>query len=83
MQLDAPFCQLDRKRRGMGSLSLAVLNRFVGNEPGVAAATFVAAAGVCPAGDVAFVLIRNAEGQPINFDATRLREMKNVFVAIV
>ena len=36
-----------------------------------------------PARDVALVLIRHAKRQPIQFDATGLREMKNVFVAIV
>ena len=36
-----------------------------------------------PARDVALVLIRNAKRQPVQFDATGLREMKNIFVAIV
>ena len=36
-----------------------------------------------PTRDVALVLIRNAKREPIQFDATGLREMKNIFVAIV
>src|SRR4029077_9384975 len=36
-----------------------------------------------PARDVALVLVRHAKSQSIQFDATGLREMKNIFVAIV
>jgi len=36
-----------------------------------------------PARDIAFVLIRNAKREPINFDATGFRKMENVFVAII
>jgi hypothetical protein len=36
-----------------------------------------------PASDVALILIRHPQCQPIQFDATGLREVKNVFVAIV
>ncbi len=36
-----------------------------------------------PAGNVALVLIGHAQSEPIQFDATGLREVKNVFVAIV
>src|SRR4029077_14678289 len=36
-----------------------------------------------PARDVAFVLVRNAEGKPIDFNSSGLRKVKNVLVAIV
>jgi hypothetical protein len=36
-----------------------------------------------PSRDVALILIRNAKCQSIQFDATGLREMKNVFMAVV
>ena len=36
-----------------------------------------------PARDVAFVLIRNAEGKPIDFNSSRLRKVKDILVAIV
>ena len=36
-----------------------------------------------PACDVALVLIWHAKCQPIQFDATRLRKVKNIFVAVV
>ena len=61
MQLDAPFCQLDWKRRRMRTFLLATLNCFVRNKPGVAATTQIASTRVRPACDVAFVLIWNAE----------------------
>src|SRR5512132_3376204 len=36
-----------------------------------------------PARDVAFVLIWNAQGKPINFNSSGLRKVKDVLVAIV
>ena len=83
MQFDAPFDELNRKRRGMRPFFLAALNCFVGNEPRVPAATQIFSPSMRPARDVALILIRNAKRQPIQFDATGLREMKNIFVAIV
>ena len=62
---------------------LAALNCFVGDEPRVPAATQIFSPSMRPTRDVALILIRNAKRQPIQFDATGLREMKNVFVAIV
>ena len=67
----------------MRAFPLAALNRCVGNEPGVAATTLVASASVRPAGDVALVLIRNSEREPVDIDLAVDGEMKNVFVAIV
>src|SRR5262245_62901993 len=62
---------------------LAALNCFVGNEPRVSPATQILSPRMRPSRDVALILIRNAKCQPIQFDATGLREMKNVFMAIV
>ena len=36
-----------------------------------------------PARNVAFVLVWNAEGKPIDFNSPRLRKVKDVLVAIV
>ena len=83
MQFDAPFGELNRKRRRMRPFFLAALNCFVGNEPRVPAATQIFSPSMRPTRDVALVLIRNAKREPIQFDATGLREMKNIFVAIV
>ena len=60
-----------------------LLDRLIRNEPGVAAATLVAPAGVTPARDIALVLIRNAEREPIDRCLPFRREMKNVFVTII
>ena len=65
VQIDAPFSQLDRKSRGMRSLFLPALNRFIGNKPRITAAAKVGSARVRPAGDVAFILIRNAKRKPV------------------
>src|SRR5262249_18533933 len=65
VQFDAPFCQLDRKGRGMWSLLCPALNCFVWNKPGITAATQIASARMPPPRDVAFVLIRNADREPI------------------
>ena len=62
---------------------LTALNCFVGDEPRVPAATQIFSPSMRPARDVALVLIRHTEGEPIEFDAARGRKMKNVFVAIV
>src|SRR5262249_44981556 len=67
----------------MRSLFLTALNCFVGDEPCVAATSQITAAGMPPAGDVAFVLIRHSQCKPIEFDPSGLCEMKNVFVAVV
>src|SRR5947208_13062491 len=61
----------------------AALDCLVGNEPGVATASLVPAAHVRPASDVAFVLIWNAEHEPVDIDPAADSEMENVFVAIV
>src|SRR4029077_5461776 len=67
----------------MRSLLCAALNCLVGNEPRVAATASIAPSSMRPACDVGFVLIRNAEGEPIDFNSWRLCKMKDVLVAIV
>lgn len=83
MQFDAPFGELNRKRRRMRSLLCAALNCLVGHEPRVAAAASIASTSVRPAGDVAFVLIRNADCEPIDFRSSSFSKMENVLVTIV
>ena len=83
MQFGAPFGELNRKCRRVRPFFLAVLNCFVGDEPRVPAATQIFSPSMRPTPDVALILIRNAKRQSIQSDATRLREMKNVFVAII
>ena len=83
VQFDAPFGELNRKCRRMRPFFLAALNCFVGDEPRVPAATQIFSPSMRPTRDVALILIRNAKRQPVQFDATGLREMKNIFVAIV
>ena len=83
MQFDAPFGQLNRECRGVWSFFLAALNCLVGNEPRVAATASITPARMTPSRDVAFVLVRNANRQPIQLDVTDLGEMENVFVAVV
>ena len=83
VQFDAPFGELNRKRRGVRSFFLAALNCFVRDEPRIPAATQIFSPSMRPARDVALILIWNAKRQPVQFDATGLREMKNIFVAIV
>src|SRR4029077_3473101 len=83
VQSDAPFGELNRKCRRMRPFFLAALNCFVRDEPRVPATTQIFSPSMRPTRDVALVLIRNAKREPIQFDATGLREMKNIFVAIV
>ena len=49
----------------MRPLFFPPLNRFVRNEPGISATSPVASAGMRPARDVALVLIRHAEREPV------------------
>src|SRR5206468_12230059 len=83
MQFDAQFDELYWKRRGMRPFFLAALNCFVKNKPRIPATTQIVSASMSPSRNVALVLIRHAKCKPIQFDATRLGEMKNIFVAIV
>src|SRR5262245_10792877 len=71
------------KSRGMRPFLGPTLNRFIRNEPGVAATTPVASAGMTPPGDVALILIGHAEGEAIERCLTLRGEMKNIFVTIV
>ena len=83
VEFDAPFGKLNRKCRRMRPFYLAALNGFVGNKPRVPSAAQICSSSMGPSRDIALVLIRNAKRQSIQFDATGLCEMKNVFVAIV
>src|SRR6267378_1751203 len=67
----------------MRAFFCAALNCLVGDEPCVPAATQIASAGVRPTRDVALVLIRNPEREPVDFDAPGFCEVKDVFVAVV
>src|SRR5437660_11978947 len=67
----------------MWALLLAALNRFIRNEPCVAATTQIAASRMCPARDIALVLVWNAECQSIDLNMAGDREMKDVLVTIV
>src|SRR5438270_6523067 len=83
MKLDAVLGQRGRRGRGVWPFFLAPLNRLIGNEPGIAATTAIAPARVRPARNVAFVLIWNAEREPVDRCFSLGREMKNVFMAVV
>src|SRR5215467_8564582 len=67
----------------MRTFFVAALNCYIRNEPRVAATAQIVSVSMSPSSDVAFVLIRHANGDPIQFDATRLRKVKNIFVAVV
>src|SRR5215475_2450992 len=67
----------------MRTFFFATLNCFIRNKPGVAPATLVTSSCVRPAGDVTFVLIRDAKREPPILGPTVVSEMKNVFVAVV
>src|SRR5215471_7557528 len=62
---------------------LPALNGLVRNEPCVPAATQILSPSMRPACDVALVLIWHAKCESIQFDATRLRKVKNIFVTVV
>src|SRR5437762_12637621 len=59
------------------------LNGFVRDEPGIATASQIAAPCMRPARNIAFLLIWHSKREPVNFNATGLRKVKNIFVAVV
>ena len=67
----------------MRPLLRPALDRFVRNEPGVAAAAPIFSLRVAPPRNVAFVGIWHAERQPIDRRPAFRREMENVFMTIV
>ena len=83
MELDAIPRERDGECSRMRPLLRAALDRFVGNKPGVAAAARVSPARVRPASDVALVLVRHTEREPVDVDLAVDGEMKNIFVAVV
>src|SRR5688572_22031533 len=83
VELDAPLRQFHWKRSGMRAFLAAALDRLIGDEPRIPAATPVPSAGVSPSSDVALVGIRDAQSQTIDRRPAFPGEMKNVFVAIV
>jgi len=83
MQFYTPFSELNGKRRRMWPFFLATLNCFIGNEPGIAAATTIAPVGVRPSRYVRFVLIRNAKGKTLEWRFSLGRKMEYVFLAII
>ena len=83
VELDAVHRQFDRECGRVWPLFVATLDCLVRDEPGVAAAAFIAPAGMLPAGDVALVLIWHAEREAIDRSAAFRGEMEDVFVAIV
>src|SRR5688572_29016379 len=82
VQLEAVLGQPAGEGRGMGAVLVAALDRFVGNEPGVAAAAAVAAAGP-PAGNIGGVLIGHADRRTVQWSGAAGGELKDEFVAVV
>lgn len=65
MKGDALFDERDGKTGGMRSLVRAGPDGLIGNEPSIAAAALIRAAGVLPALDVGFVRVGNSGGPTI------------------
>src|SRR5207245_7866957 len=66
----------------MRSIAVAPLDRFVGDEPRIAAAAN-AVRGGAPPSDVRLILIRHAERESIEARVAERREMKDELVAVV
>ncbi len=81
VELEAVLGEARRERRGVGAILVPVLDGVVGDEPGVAAAAAVLAAGL-PAGDVRRVLVRHPNRAPIERRVPLAREMKDELVAV-
>ena len=82
VQAQAGLRHARRERRRMRAVLVAALDRVVGDEPGVATAPAIAAAGP-PAGDVRGVLIGHADGAAVERSPPIRREMKDELVTVV
>src|SRR5262249_13131764 len=71
-----------REGRRMRTVSIAPLDRVVGNEPRVAAASDAVARGA-PARDVRLILVWNAERKAVDVGLALEREVEYEFVAVV
>lgn len=60
VQLHAHLRNLGRKRRRVRALFVAALDRLIGHKPGVATAAPIGAIGAAKTGDIALVLILDA-----------------------
>src|SRR5205807_5970185 len=83
VQPNAVFRQRDWKRCRMRPFLGAALDRFVRNEPGIAAATSIPSVRVTPSRNVTLVGVWHAERETIDWSFPFGREMENVFLAIV
>src|SRR6516165_1756646 len=66
----------------MRTIAIPLLNRLVGNEPGIAAASH-APGSLLPPPNVRLILIGNAQGKPVKVRGAALREMEDKFVTVV
>ena len=60
-----------------------MLNRLVGNEPGIAATAPIAPGGMAPARDIRFIGVGNAKREPVEERFSLRRKMKNIFMTVV
>src|SRR4029078_7265206 len=80
VKADAVLGDTGREGRRVRAVLVAVLDRLVGDEPGVAAAAAVAGGGA-PAADVGLVLVLHADGAAIEGGGARRREVDKVIWA--
>lgn len=83
VEADALFDEGGGVGSGVGAFLVAGEDGFVGDEPVVAAAAEVGAAGVGPAGDVGLVGVGDAGGAAVEEDLAEFGEVEDVFVAVV
>lgn len=80
---DAIPGEFDGERGRVRALISSSLDGLVGNEPIVAAAAFVFAAGVAPASDIGFINVRNAHGLAVDRDLAGIGQVEDELVAVV
>ena len=83
MEEDALLDERDGEGGRMRALLVAGVDGFVGDEPVVAAAAEVGAAGVAPAGDVRLVDVGHAGRAAVELDTAGFRQVKHILVAVV
>ena len=83
VDFDALLGEGDGESGGMWALAFSGLDGFVGDEPCVAAAAEVLAAGVAPACDIGLIYVGHAGGAAIKGGVSSFGQVEDVFVAVV
>jgi hypothetical protein len=83
VKANAPLRQFGRKSGWMGPIGVSVKNGLIRNKPIIPTASLVLTVGMSPSSDVAFIGVVHTDSAAVERNVACLREMENVFMAVV